>query len=308
MKVISGNSKLLFKKTAVAIGIFDGVHRGHQYLIQQMLATARRLHATPVVITFFPHPAHVLRPDVKLPYLISLDDRFELLNQLGIKACVVIPFNRSFAKIEPQKFIQDVLVKQLHVKAVFVGEDFMFGRNRSGDISLFEKLGQEHGYEAHGVKALKRGKNAISSTRIRALITEGKLKEASNLLGHPVFTSGKVIRGAQRGRTLGFPTANVDYQSDIIPPKGVYIVKVWLGKKAYNGMANIGTRPTFDKKSDSHLFMLEVHLLDFSQNLYNKLIKVEFLKKIRNEKKFSSPQQLIVQIKKDEVKARHYLA
>src|SRR5450631_3719862 len=133
MKVISVSSKLHLKNTCAAIGIFDGVHRGHQYLIKQMLARARQLKAQPIVITFFPHPAHVLRPDVKLGYLTSLKDRFRLLSDLGIKACLVVPFNRTFAKIEPQKFIKDILVKELGVKAVYVGEDFRFGKDRSGD-------------------------------------------------------------------------------------------------------------------------------------------------------------------------------
>ena len=308
MKVISlnGNSKLRLKKTCAAIGIFDGVHRGHQYLIKKMLATARRLKALPLVITFFPHPAHVLRPDVKLGYLTSLEDRFRLLKDLGVAACVVVPFNRHFAKIHPQKFIKDILVKKLGVKAIFVGNDFRFGKDRSGDNILFAKLAVEYGYEIHAVPGLKQGREVISSTRIRQLMVTGKLNEAAKLLGRKVSISGVVIKGSERGKSLGFPTANIAYEADILPPKGVYIVQVLLGKKKYSALANIGTRPSFEKQiSKLHL---EVYILDFSKNIYGKRLEVEFIKKIRNEKKFTSPQELIHQIQKDEAFARKYLA
>jgi len=306
MKVISlsGNSKLRLKNTCAAIGIFDGVHRGHQYLINKMLVTAQRLKLKPIVITFFPHPAHVLRPDIKLGYLMSLLDRFLLLKDLGVEVCVVVHFDRHFAKIEPEKFIKDILVKKLGVKAIFVGDDFRFGRQRSGDKILFEKLALACGYEIHAVSALKQGKEAISSTRIRKALAEGKLNEASKLLGRNVFVSGKVIKGAQRGKGIGFPTANVAYEADILPAQGVYIVNAYLGHKKYPALANIGTRPSFENQiSKLHL---EVYILDFKKNIYGKHLKVEFLKKLRNEKKFLNIQSLIKQIRKDEAKARQY--
>ena len=342
MKTVSlnGNIKLRLKKTCAAIGIFDGMHRGHQYLIKQMLTTARRLKLKPIAITFFPHPAHVLRPkgvlgmrgrpkgvlgmrgrsDVKLRYLISLQERFRLLKCLGVDLCLVVRFDRSFAGIQSRKFIKDILVKKLGVKAVFVGDDFRFGKGRSGDIALFQRLCSQYGYEMHAVPALKQGRRIISSTRIRELIGEGKLNEASRLLGRRVSISGDVVKGSERGKSLGVPTANIAYEADgfpppqrgglgrgdffVLPPKGVYVVRVLLGTKFYPAIANIGTRPSFEKQiSKLHL---EVHILDFSKNIYGKHLKVEFLKKIRNEKKFSSPQALIRQIQKDEAFARKY--
>lgn len=292
------------RKTCAAIGIFDGVHRGHQYLIKQMLATARRLKAQPIVITFFPHPAHVLRPDVKLGYLTSLEDRFRLLKNLGVAACVVVPFNRSFARIQPEKFIKDILVKKLGVNAVFVGKDFRFGKDRSGDNMLFSKLASECGYEMHAMSALKQGRAIISSTLIRKWIAEGQLDKAAELLGRAVSISGEVVKGSERGKSLGFPTANIAYEADILPAQGVYIVRVWLGKKKYPAIANIGTRPSFEKQiSKLHL---EVHILNFSKNIYGQRLEVEFLKKIRNEKKFAGPQELVRQIQKDEAFARKY--
>ncbi len=321
MKVISlnGSSKLKFKRTCVAIGIFDGVHRGHQYLILKMIKAARRLRASPLVITFFPHPAHVLRPDIDLKYLNSLQDRFRFLSGLGVAYCLVVPFDKTFARIEPEDFIKKILVRQLGVKAIFVGEDFRFGKDRSGDIGLFKKLGPECGYAMHPVSALKQGRQVISSTRIRLLISAGKLKEAAALLGRPVSVSGPVIKGSRRGKALGFPTANVDYQQGtvplnskeqspaaILPPKGVYLVKAHLGRKVYPALANIGTRPSFERQKD-HLH-LEVYILNFSKNIYGRHIEVQFIKRIREEKKFSSPQELIQQIQKDIILARKALS
>jgi riboflavin kinase/FMN adenylyltransferase len=308
MKVISlrPGSKLHLKKTCAAIGIFDGVHRGHQYLITEMLAAARRLKAQPIVITFFPHPAHVLRPDIKLGYLVSWQERLRRLKELGVKACLIVPFDRAFAKIGPEKFITDILVKKLDVKAIFVGEDFRFGKDRGGDAALFERLGPACGYEMHAVPALKQGGKVISSTRIRELISQGQLNKAAQLLGREVSVSGKVVKGARRGKGLGFPTANIAYESDILPPKGVYIVKLAIGPKEYPAIANLGTRPSFE---DQVLRLhLEVFILDFSKNIYGKHVEVKFLKKIRSEKRFASVQALVRQIKKDEAVARKHFS
>lgn len=308
MKVISlnGSSKLHLKKTCAAIGIFDGVHRGHQYLIKQMLARARRLKARPIIITFFPHPTHILRPAVKLGYLTSLQNRLRVLSDLGVGTCLVIRFNRSFASIQPQVFIEQFLVKKLGVKAIFVGDGFRFGKDRSGDIALFQRLAPEYGYEIHAMPGLKEGRKIISSMRIRTLIGEGKLNEAARLLGRTVSVSGVVVKGSQRGRTLGYPTANVKYEADILMPQGVYVVKVLLGKNEYPAIANIGTRPSFEKQNSK--LHLEVHILDFLKNIYGKCLEVRFLKKIRNEKKFPGPQSLIKQIQRDELSARKYFA
>jgi riboflavin kinase/FMN adenylyltransferase len=306
MKVISlsGNSKLHLKRTCIAIGIFDGLHLGHQYLIQKMMAASRRLGAQPVVITFFPHPAHILRPDLKLGYLTSLTERLRRLNDLGVATCLVVRFNRSFAGIEPQKFIKDILVKKLGVQAVFVGANFRFGKDRGGDAALFRELAPVYGYEMHAVAGLKKDGAVISSSRVRQLVEAGKLSGAKSLLGRGFSVSGVVVKGARRGRSLGFPTANVAYEADILPPKGVYIVKAILGKKEYPAMANIGTRPSFEKQIIK--LHLEVHILDFSRDIYGKHLEVVFLKKLRNEKKFTNPQALIRQIRKDESLARKY--
>jgi riboflavin kinase/FMN adenylyltransferase len=213
----------------------------------------------------------------------------------------VVRFNRSFAHIEPQKFIKDILVKELGVRAVFVGEDFRFGKDRSGDIALFQKLGVQYGYEMHAVDQLKQARTIISSSRVRQFVMEGKLNQAQRLLGRRFSISGTVVKGARRGRTLGYPTANVGY-AVIHPPRGVYFVHAWLGKKSYPAIANIGTRPSFEKQNIK--LYLEVHILDFSKNIYGRRMQVEFIKKIRNEKKFAAVPELIRQIQKDEALAR----
>jgi riboflavin kinase / FMN adenylyltransferase len=300
MKVIyrAGTDNIRHKgATCVAIGIFDGLHRGHQYLLAKMMAKAKELKATPVVVTFFPHPAHVLRPDMKLSYLVSLDERLALIKDMGVKVCVVIEFNKTFAKVEPDQFIRKTLVNNLKAKAIFVGEDFKFGRDRMGDVQLFKRLSAECGYTMYAVPALTSGGEPISSTRIRKLITEGNLAKAERLLGRPVSLQGQVIKGEGRGKGLGFPTANVAYDSEILPPNGVYAVKVALKNKIYNGAANLGVRPSFKGKDAKP--QLEVYIFDLNRNLYGQVLRVQFIKKIRDEKKFSSSDQLIAQIRKD---------
>ncbi|MBI3315172.1 MAG: hypothetical protein HYZ86_04475, partial [Candidatus Omnitrophica bacterium] len=206
MKVMSGLGRVKVKRSCVAIGIFDGVHRGHQMLLAAMVKEARRLKAVPVVITFFPHPAHVLSPSAKIAYLVSLRHRFKLLEALGVRVCIVIRFTRAFAAIEPEAFIRRVLIGRLGAEAVFVGEDFRFGKDRRGDVALFKRLGETCGYAAHGVAPLRAGRNPISSTRLRALIVSGKLSAAQRLLGRPFSLMADVIKGSGRGRSLGYPT------------------------------------------------------------------------------------------------------
>ncbi len=307
MKVIyaAGSLKQPLKDSCVAIGIFDGMHRGHQYLIKHMIDCAARLGAHPTVITFFPHPAHVLRPDISLPYLASLPKRLELLKSLGVERCVIIRFNKSFARIDPARFIKETLVKKMDVKAIFVGEDFRFGKDRAGDIDLFKGLSVEYGYQMHPMKALSQGGESISSTRIRHCIADGDLKKAKQLLGRELSVEGKVVKGAGRGKTLGFPTANVTIDSDIMPANGVYAVRLRLGAQLYNGVANIGVRPSFkEKKPQVHL---EVHLFNFKRNIYGKTVEVMFLKKIREECRFPNPQALIAQITRDIQTARRII-
>ena len=306
MKVISLNDKVRLTNTCAALGIFDGVHLGHRYLLNAMRSKAKQLKAKSMVITFFPHPAHVLRPDVQLNYLVSMEHRLQLLEDLGVDVCIVIPFTKKFAQVEPESFIRNVLVKRLGVRAIFVGEDFRFGRNRAGDVELFERLANECHYDMHAMPALRQGKDAVSSTRVRALITAGKIGSAEKLLGRPFSVLGEVMHGKGRGKGLGYPTANVAYDGGgILPPNGVYAVQVIWKNKILNGVANLGTRPSFKEKNPK--VHLEVYIFDFNLSLYGQIIEVNFIRNIRSERKFENPQELIRQIKKDEQNARRIL-
>ena len=307
MKVIYGvsNIKQKFNHAVIAIGVFDGLHRGHQQLIDQAIREAKRIKGTAIVMTFWPHPAHVLRPEIRLPLLVSLPHRLKLLEGMGVDACIVIPFTKFFSRLYPGQFIKDYLVKNIKPAEVFVGYDFRFGKDRLGDLHLFKEIAKTFGFKVNVLQAIKGGTHAISSTRIRELVAQGEFVQAGRLLGRPVSIMGTVYRGDARGKTLGFPTANIDPDGELIPPCGVYAVRVLIDQKKYDGMANIGRRPSF--KNDNKI-TIEAHIFRFQKQIYNKTIIVQFIKKIRNEKFFFSKEQLIHQLRKDEVKSKEILS
>ncbi len=300
-----GKVKKKFKNAVVAIGVFDGVHRGHQALIQGAVRRARQIGGEPLVMTFWPHPVHVLRPELGLPYIISLQHRLKLIEEFGAKACIVIHFTRRFARLSPEQFIQRYIVAHVSPKEIYVGNDFRFGQGREGTLEYFEQVGAKYGFKVRAVDAVKTGKKKIGSSIIRQLIGEGRLAQAARLLGRAVSVMGKVVHGDGRGKTLGFPTANIFIQNGVIPPLGVYAVRVRFGKKIFNGMANIGRRPSFKKNDSVHL---ETHIFDFHRSLYNKEIIVEFVQRIREEKKFGSNTQFITQLRNDRARARRVLS
>ena len=307
MKVMFGIGKVksALKNTVAAIGVFDGVHKGHQELIRKTVASARRNNAKSLVVTFHPHPVEVLHKR-ELSYLVSLPYRLELIKALGVDYVLVITFTRKFAQLKPEEFVKKYLVKQLGVREVFVGDDFRFGENRSGDVDLFTAMGEKHGFQVNHMHLIKKISEAdkISSSRLRELISAGKLHEAASMLGRPVSVMGQVIRGDGRGKTIGYPTANLQWERSILPPRGVYIVQVHFKNRCYQGMANIGVRPSFQNKNAR--VSLEVHILNFKKNIYDKPLIVEFLQKIRDEQRFPSVPSLVDQIRLDEQTARRY--
>jgi|CXWL01.1.fsa_nt_gi riboflavin kinase/FMN adenylyltransferase len=306
MKIIYGIGRVkpALTNTVAAIGIFDGVHKGHQSLIRRMVASAHRKGVQSLVITFHPHPVEVLHQK-KLTYLVSLSQRIELIKALGVDIVLVIKFTQKFARLKPEEFVKKYLVKRLGVKEVFVGDDFRFGENRSGNVNLFEEMGVKYGFLVNHMNTIKKTAGKISSTWLRDLIEKGRLSDAHSMLGRNVSVEGKVIRGSGRGKRLGFPTANIKLNSGILPPRGVYIVRVQFNGCVLNGISNIGCRPSFTHKNlDIHF---EVHIFDFQKNIYSQSLSVEFLKKIRNEKKFPSLNQLAAQIRSDETTARRFL-
>lgn len=305
MRVIygAGRVKPALKNTVAAIGIFDGVHKGHQLLIRRMVASARRKKSKSLVITFHPHPVEVLHHK-KVSYLVSLPQRLELIKNLGVDIAVVIKFTERFSRLHPEEFVKKYLADRLGVKKVFVGDDFRFGQNRSGDVGSFEQMGKKFGFLVKHMRPLKKITDKISSSSLRELISNGSLQDAASMLGRNISVSGKVIHGSARGKKLGYPTANIKIDSGILPPQGVYAVRVMLNKRVFQGMVNIGSRPSFADQNPGVHF--EVHILNFRKNIYGHSIKVEFLKKIREEQKFSSLDALISQIRSDENFTREY--
>lgn len=305
MKVISGAGKIerKFRNAVVAIGVFDGLHRGHQVLIRKAIARAQAIHGEALVMTFMPHPLRVLHPEIHLSYIISLPHRLKLIEALGVSACIVVRFTKRFARLTPQRFVQRYLAR-FQPQEIFVGDDFRFGQDRSGDLDYFQEAGARYGFRVNVVGAVKGRGQKIGSSMIRRLIPDGKLAQAAGLLGRSVSVMGQVVKGAGRGKRLGFPTANISVDDLVIPPLGVYAVKVFVNGKAFPGMANIGRRPSFGTRNR---ITIEAHLFNFSGNLYRRQIIVEFVKKIREEKLFPSESELIVQLRKDQIKVRNIL-
>ena len=270
MKVIYGIGRLKspFKNSVLAIGVFDGLHIGHQELIKKTIERAKAIGGTSIVLTFSPHPVHVLHPEIHLPLIVSLPYRLKLIEELGVDISLVIRFTKQFSKLSSEKFIKEYLVKFLAAKEVFVGDDFRFGQNRSGTLDYFKEAAKIYGFKVHGVHPVGGSQHKISSTDIRNLISEGKLDEAKQFLGRPVSIMGVVKKGEQRGRILGFPTANIEWHDEILPPLGVYAVGVEIDKKVFRGMANLGRRPTF--KAAKSPVNIEVHIFDFNKNIYGK--------------------------------------
>lgn len=307
MKVIYGIGKVkkVFHNAVLAIGVFDGLHIGHQKLIKEAVKKAKSLGAPAIVMTFSPHPVQVLKPDHYLPFVISLPHRLKLIERLDVVACVVVHFTKRFSQLAAQEFIKRYLIDRIHPKEIFVGNDFRFGRDRKGTLDYFKEAGCKYGFKVNTILPVRGGGKKIGSSRIRRLITNGKLCAAKSYLGRNVSIMGKVIRGDRRGSGLGFPTANIHPHNAVVPPIGVYATYVVVDNKRLKGMANIGLRPTF-KKGNSQI-NVEVHIFNFQKTIYGKEIIVEFIKKIRNEKVFALKEKLIAQLKRDETKSRAIL-
>lgn len=285
-------------ETAITIGAFDGIHLGHKALFQETLKIAHTFNLEPIVVTFDPHPRRVIQPHLSFKLLTTLEEKLELIEKEGLQKIAILPFTRALAELSPDLFVEKYLVDYLKARYVIVGFNFRFGRNRSGDTELLKKLGEKYQFQVKIVPPVIIDEKRVSSSLIRDLISKGEVDKASLFLGRPYFLTGKVIKGKGRGKLLGFPTANLSVSKEkLIPARGVYAVFAYLHDKKYKGALNIGFNPTFDERELS----LEVHLLNFatSQNLYNQIIRIEFIKYIRSEKKFSSVEELKTQIEKD---------
>ncbi len=287
------------QEAAVVIGNLDGVHRGHQAVLRQARAIADARKLKTVVLTFDPHPTQVLR-GVNPPRLASLARRVELLRRHGADEVVVEPFTLELAALSPERFVKELLVDRLKARAVVVGEDFRFGANRAGDLAVLRQLGGELGFDAVAAEVAGDEKGAFSSTRVRDAIRGGDLDEATRLLGRRHSISGVVEAGDRRGRTIGFPTANLGGVVELLPPHGVYAV--FADERP--AVMNLGVRPTVDGTS----LRVEVHLFDFSGDLYGQAMRVHLVRRIRDEKKFAGLDELKAQIAADASTARTMLA
>lgn len=288
------------KNPAITIGNFDGVHTGHQALFRKVKEWAQKLDGQSVVMTFHPHPLAVLFPGNPLSFITSHEQKLDLIADFGIDATIVVPFSKDFSQISAREFVEDLLVGSIGVKAVVVGYDYRFGRNREGDISFLRQLGEEHGFQVDTVPGIRMDDMVVSSTAIRKMIVEGNISKANQLLGRLFEVSGTIIPGRKRGAGLGFPTANIRMPAQTPPRTGVYVVEAEIDGNTYGGAANLGYNPTFGDVDLS----LEVHLFDFNQDVYGKPISVRFIDRLRDEKRFSGPQDLIDQIRKDVETAR----
>ncbi|MBF0449223.1 MAG: bifunctional riboflavin kinase/FAD synthetase [Candidatus Magnetomorum sp.] len=302
MKRINGieNIATPFSRAVLTIGNFDGVHLGHQRLFARVVETAKKINGTSAAMTFEPHPMKVLQPDgCPFPLITLFEQKMELMEKTGLDILIVIPFNHEFAQISAQSFVQDLLVNRIGIKAMIIGNDYCFGKKREGNVQLLQQYGRELGFDVQVVPWKPVGnklESRISSTAIRSAVSSGDLDQARAMLGRYYQVRGIVRRGRNRGgRLLGFPTANLQLCDELKPLSGVYAVSVLLQNKSYLGVANIGFSPTFDDQQ----YTLEVHLLDFLENIYDKNICVNFIKRLRGEKKFSSIEALSDQIHRD---------
>lgn len=279
----------------VAIGNFDGVHKGHQIIFRRVAEIAGELKGTGIVITFEPHPLKIISPEKVPPLLTTFRKKMELIEECGIDQVVCADFTRQLADQAPRDFAKKFLVDKIGVREIVVGFDYAFGRGREGTIAYLKKMGEEFDFKVHIIDPVKIEGHLISSSWVRELIEDGEVEKARKFLGRPYSMRGPVVKGYKTGQSIGFPTANIDTSRVQIPGTGVYAVRIMHGDKLFNGVVNIGFNPTFHRDRLS----VEVHILDFNETLYGQEIEIIFIKRIRNEIEFQSADELVEQIGKD---------
>lgn len=290
MKVIHGFRGIKkYRKPVVALGVFDGMHLGHRRILKAAADKAQRIEGTSMAVTFWPDPH-------REKSLYSLEHRLRLIESIGIDVCIVIKFNKRFSRISAEDFIKDILVKKIGAQYIYVGRNFRFGRDGRGDSRTLEKFSSLYNFKLKVFGLIKIDNQPISSTYIRRLINRGKLDIARKLLSRPVSILGTVIRGSSLATRLGFPTANINPHHEVLSPSGIYAVSVLLDNRNFKGVCYIGAKPTFKKGIEKHI---EVYIFNFHRDIYGKYLEIQFIKKIREERKFSSSQSLARRVKKD---------
>ena len=308
MKVYSGLKNFSAKNPVVTIGMFDGLHAGHRVVLQQVIEKAKNINGESVIISFWPHPRIVLNKDAdELWFLTSLEEKTRLFSETGIDHLILIPFTKELAGLSAKEFIKKFLVDGIRLKHLAVGHDHRFGKDGVNSIEEYEKYAEEYGFSISRIKQIDVGGVHTSSSSIREFLLSGDICSANRLLSYNYLLTGRVVGGMKLGRKLGYPTANVELQEPqkLIPPDGVYACMVTIVGKRYMGMLNIGYRPTFNNQQK--LRSIEVHILDFKKDVYSEEISVEFIDRIRDEKKFEGLEELKSQLKDDEQKTRKIL-
>lgn len=306
MDVIRGSENIpdRLKGAFVTIGNFDGVHLGHRFIFRRLVEEAHREGRPAVAISFDPHPKMVLHPERRPFYLITTpEEKIGLLAGLGIDAFILIPFSVEYARTTADEFIREILWQKLRIRRILIGHDYTFGRGKEGNEAFLTEAGRQLGFEVEVMNAFCVGDTVISSTKIRESLLAGEVRFAATLLGRSYNLSGQVISGNHRGVRLGFPTANIAPDKELVPARGVYAVRVLRKENRHDGVVNIGFNPTFTEQKRS----IEVHIFDFQKDIYGESLEILFIERIRDEVRFESPEKLIAQIDRDIARARKIL-
>jgi len=293
--------------SVVTIGTFDGVHIGHQKIIERLISVGKKKKLRSVILTFFPHPRMVLQPDFQLKLLHTINERKRMLKNFGLDHLEIKPFTKAFSNLSAQEYVNQILVEELNTKHVIIGYDHHFGKNRSANIEDLRDFGHIFDFEVDEISAQDIEEVAVSSTKIRQALLDGDLKTANTYLGYSYFLTGKVIQGKGLGKTIAFPTANIHIQEDykLIPKSGVYVVSSNINGNSVNGMMNIGTNPTVN---DGNQQSIEVNFFDFDENLYGKELVIDVHHRLRDEVKFNSLEALTSQLKIDKTAAKSFIS
>jgi len=306
MKIFHGTENAnILRPTVLTLGVFDGLHLGHQKIMEKVVERAKEIGAVPTAITFDPHPRGVLHPESAPPLLQTLDQRLAAFEFLGIEQAIVIRFDREFASKDAEVFLRDVVKERLHAKEVYLGKGFAFGKERHGNIELLRSLSGELGFVAEEVSEVRLRSKRISSSRIREALANGRVNLARRMLGRPYGIEGQIVRGNRRGHTIGFPTANLLPKNRVVPKFGVYASATLINHRWRRGITNVGVRPTFETTVEPSV---ETFIFDFDADLYGDVLRVRFLHRIRDEKKFNGIEELKAQIEKDVRKTENYFA
>ncbi len=289
----------------LALGNFDGVHRGHRRILERVVRGAQERGGTPMAMTFDPHPPRIVRPDKAPPLLMTTPQRLEALGTAGMRAVAVVRFTHDVSQWDAETFVSKVLVEWLRVSEVWVGANFLFGHDRTGTFSMLRQLGQRYGFRADKIDPVRFKDFVVSSTRIRRLVSEGRMDEAGALMGRPYFLDGVVVHGRAKGRELGFPTANLSTENELLPPPGVYATTLQIDGADHPGVTNIGVRPTFDLAGP---MVVETHVLGDPGDLYGKPVRLRFVQRLRDERKFPDVDALRAQIAADVRSAQRLFA